>query len=243
MTVKVIVRGKPVDVHIKEGEMFILPGRIPHSPQRFPNTLGLVIERERSEKEWDCLRWYMPSLPDTPTPLYEEFFHCLDLGVQLKPVIQRFYASEQHKTGFPIEGTITSNPPITPNSDIDIPSPFNVKQWIQENAQRIASSKLGFEDLSTEKEFKIVFHAGTNSSPSIFKTGEAEAWIWQWQDSSKILQKKTNLDDENSGEFEEPQKLEAGECTLIPAGTSFKIEQSESSQLFVISMIPEWMNQ
>ena len=32
-------------MHIKEGEVFLLPGRMPHSPQRNEDTVGLVIER------------------------------------------------------------------------------------------------------------------------------------------------------------------------------------------------------
>ncbi len=33
MVLKVIEHGKHKDVRIKEGEMFVLPGFIPHSPQ------------------------------------------------------------------------------------------------------------------------------------------------------------------------------------------------------------------
>lgn len=37
-------------------QMFLLPARIPHSPQRYANTVGLVIERERLKTEIDGLR-------------------------------------------------------------------------------------------------------------------------------------------------------------------------------------------
>ena len=56
--VRVIENGKPKDVHIKEGEMFYLPPNTPHSPQRPANTIGLVIERKRDEKEFDAFQWY-----------------------------------------------------------------------------------------------------------------------------------------------------------------------------------------
>ena len=44
---------------MKEGEVFLLPSRIPHSPNRpEEGSLGLVIERERLEGEMDGMRWY-----------------------------------------------------------------------------------------------------------------------------------------------------------------------------------------
>ena len=43
----IIEDGKPVTIDIREGEMFLLPPRVPHSPQRPENTVGLVIERYR----------------------------------------------------------------------------------------------------------------------------------------------------------------------------------------------------
>ena len=41
--------GKAVQVPIKEGEMFLLPANIPHSPGRSEGSVGLVIERRRKE--------------------------------------------------------------------------------------------------------------------------------------------------------------------------------------------------
>eukprot|EP00493_Phyllostaurus_siculus_P005425 UN05465 len=69
MLLKVMECGKPKDIHIREGETFRLPSCIPHSPQRFENTMGLVIERKRTEDEWDDLRWYCT---DGTTILFSE---------------------------------------------------------------------------------------------------------------------------------------------------------------------------
>ncbi len=45
--------------------MFLLPARIPHSPQRYANTVGLVVERKRLRSETDGLRYHGILLPDT----------------------------------------------------------------------------------------------------------------------------------------------------------------------------------
>nr|MBK9653879.1 3-hydroxyanthranilate 3,4-dioxygenase [Bacteroidota bacterium] len=91
ITVKTIQDGKNVDVHIREGEMFLLPPHIPHSPQRGPNTIGLVIERYRSEKEMDSCQWYCEKCA---TKLYEEFFPLVDIVNQLKTVMEKFYTNK-----------------------------------------------------------------------------------------------------------------------------------------------------
>ncbi|XP_073484557.1 3-hydroxyanthranilate 3,4-dioxygenase isoform X2 [Aquarana catesbeiana] len=58
MCLKIIENGEHRDIHIREGEMFLLPARIPHSPQRFSNTVGLVLERRRLKTETDGLRFF-----------------------------------------------------------------------------------------------------------------------------------------------------------------------------------------
>ena len=62
MCLKILQNGKFKDVHIKQGQVFLLPGRIPHSPQRNVNTVGLVIERERLKTETDGLRYLETSV-------------------------------------------------------------------------------------------------------------------------------------------------------------------------------------
>ncbi len=48
MLLKTIQDGRRVDIPIREGEVFLLPPRMPHSPQRFADTVGLVVERPRT---------------------------------------------------------------------------------------------------------------------------------------------------------------------------------------------------
>ena len=45
-------------VQIKEGEIFVCPGGLPHSPRRFENTWGLVIERKRRDEEKEEFVWF-----------------------------------------------------------------------------------------------------------------------------------------------------------------------------------------
>ena len=58
MVLRTIQDGERVDIPIREGEVFLLPARVPHSPQRFANTVGLVIERKRRPDEQDGFLWY-----------------------------------------------------------------------------------------------------------------------------------------------------------------------------------------
>jgi 3-hydroxyanthranilate 3,4-dioxygenase len=85
IVLRVLEEGKPRDIPIKQGEMFLLPANVPHSPQRPANTVGLVVEQARPADADDHLRWYCPKCG---TLLHDAQFHLVDLGVQLKPLIE-----------------------------------------------------------------------------------------------------------------------------------------------------------
>lgn len=55
--------GRPArDMAIREGDIFLLPPRVRHSPQRpDPDSIGLVIEYARPEGSMDGFEWFCPS--------------------------------------------------------------------------------------------------------------------------------------------------------------------------------------
>ena len=95
ITLRIMEDGAAKDIPIREGEIFLLPARVPHSPQRPANTVGMVIERVRKAGELDHLRWYCESCGEI---LHDASFELEDLGSQLKPIIQTFYAEEALRT-------------------------------------------------------------------------------------------------------------------------------------------------
>ncbi len=59
ITVRVQLDGEAKDITIKEGDIFLLPGNVPHSPIRGANTVGLVIEKVRKGTDLvDGLMWF-----------------------------------------------------------------------------------------------------------------------------------------------------------------------------------------
>ncbi len=95
MTLKIMEEGKPVDIPIRAGEIFLLPPKVPHSPQREANSVGLVIERYRKESEQDGFLWFCESCNHL---LFEKYFGLTDIVKQLPEVMKEFYDSEELRT-------------------------------------------------------------------------------------------------------------------------------------------------
>ena len=74
MTLKIVEQGKPKDVHIKEGQVFLLPARIPHSPQRQANTVSI----RNSLASYTFLLNYILLNYYVDHKLNHQFFHRLD---------------------------------------------------------------------------------------------------------------------------------------------------------------------
>jgi 3-hydroxyanthranilate 3,4-dioxygenase len=87
--VKLYIDNKVETVTLNEGDMFLLPPKVPHCPVRPANTVGLVIERYRKEPEMDACIWYCENCSEK---LYEEQFPLKDIVVELPRVMNRFYS-------------------------------------------------------------------------------------------------------------------------------------------------------
>ncbi len=95
MLLRTVQEGRIVDLPIRQGEMLFLPPGVPHSPQRFAGTVGLVIERERRSGELDGLQWYCERCENL---LYEEHFQLTDIETQFPPVFDRFFSDLAART-------------------------------------------------------------------------------------------------------------------------------------------------
>lgn len=95
IVVRVVEDGKIADIEIKAGDMFLLPPKVPHSPQRTEGSVGLVIEKVRTGGETDGFLWFCENCN---TKLHEEYFELTDIVKQLPPVMERFYADEEKRT-------------------------------------------------------------------------------------------------------------------------------------------------
>ena len=95
MVIRVMENGKPRDIPLKEGEIFLLPANVPHSPQRPAGTIGMVIERRRNPGEMDGFQWYCDKCH---AKLHEEYIPLKSIVEDLPKVFARFWESEEKRT-------------------------------------------------------------------------------------------------------------------------------------------------
>ena len=96
INIKIQENGKPVDISLKAGEMFLLPAGIPHSPVRKAHSIGLVIERIRTGLDMkDGLLWFCESCNNK---LHEVYFPLKNIETDFLPRFKDFYGSESLRT-------------------------------------------------------------------------------------------------------------------------------------------------
>jgi 3-hydroxyanthranilate 3,4-dioxygenase len=226
MCVKILENGQHKDIHVKEGEFFILPGRVPHSPQRTANSVGLVIERRRLPHEIDGVRWFVPNSTQT---LYEKWFHCKDLGTELIPLIKTFFASEEYKTKMPGKNVMDKDAlPFQLNNTIINQN----KHGAYNLAEKLSENKNQNLICLTPRELNLQF------SVDVLKKGEYEfelndnldTWLWSSDGESLIeLNGEQNVQSFTLGKFD---------SLLVPENTfrkiSIKLARENSSLMKIV---------
>lgn len=95
ITVRIQEHNQAVDVKIKAGEMFLLPARIPHSPIRPENSIGMVVELKRKENQKDGLIWHCDNCNHK---LHESYFKLTNIEKDFLPRFKAFYSSKDLRT-------------------------------------------------------------------------------------------------------------------------------------------------
>ena len=93
---KVVDNGRFYDVPIREGEVFLLPPHVRHSPQRpQEGSVGLVVEPARHDGQMDGFEWYCFECDNL---VHRIELKVADLVKDLPPLYEAFFNDEKART-------------------------------------------------------------------------------------------------------------------------------------------------
>ncbi|MFT6718972.1 MAG: 3-hydroxyanthranilate 3,4-dioxygenase [Sphingobacteriales bacterium] len=74
---------------IDAGKVFLLPANVPHRPRRLENSVGLVVELVRNEKQLDGLEWYCEKCNHL---LFSKRFPLTNIELDFKAVFDTYFS-------------------------------------------------------------------------------------------------------------------------------------------------------
>ncbi len=95
MVLRIVEDGRLNDIPINEGDVFLLPPEVPHSPQRPAGSVGIVVERRRRSDEMDGFSWYCENCGHQ---LLLERVPVANIETELPAIFARFYSSLEQRT-------------------------------------------------------------------------------------------------------------------------------------------------
>jgi 3-hydroxyanthranilate 3,4-dioxygenase len=103
--------GKKKTMKLGPGDMYLHPARVPHSPVRHENSIGLVVERKRlASGAVDGLLWFCDACNHK---LHETFFILKDIEEDFLPRFKEYYGSEAMRTCDNCGTTMETDPRFT----------------------------------------------------------------------------------------------------------------------------------
>jgi 3-hydroxyanthranilate 3,4-dioxygenase len=108
ITVYIQENGEKKAMELGPGDMYLHPAKIPHSPSRNADSIGLVIERKRAEKGFhDGLLWFCDTCNHK---LHEVYFELQNIETDFLTHFEDFYSSEEKRTCKKCGTVMESNP-------------------------------------------------------------------------------------------------------------------------------------
>jgi 3-hydroxyanthranilate 3,4-dioxygenase len=94
VNIRIQHNGKPHDITLPEGHIYLLSANVPHAPMRGPNTVGLIIERIRKPGMTDTHRWYCEKCNNV---LFEKTAQIEVLERDMPPVFEAYYSNPDNQ--------------------------------------------------------------------------------------------------------------------------------------------------
>jgi len=240
MTLRVVDRksgGKQRDIPIREGEIFLLPARVEHSPQRFAQTVGCVIERDRADTELDCLRYFTDD--EGTRLLWQQWFYLEDVVKDLPLVIRAFQASEESKTGKPASSQPgTPEGSFQPDSSPALGSPFNLGAFIDDHLSELSSGDAPLRLYSPPTHSTWVSLYGCGVYP--LTAGEsAEMVVMPQRGEAKIHHAVVGSDGVVQEGKEAIYSLEAFHMARVGPGSYFQLVVQSGGVVLTVEMPPK----
>ena len=226
MALPTVQAGVRENVVIREGDVYLLPSRIPHSPQRpVPNSVGLVVERQRYEDEPpDGLRFYV-DFNTCEDVLWERYFQCYDLGRDLAPVVAAYNASAEKVSRVPTAESVVAEPPLVQDTTTRVPPPFNLQSWLDANAAALdAGEALNLFEGHPDGEFRVLVVGGPSEQSRV--SWKHESWLYQLSGQATLEMGGRAL------------TLEEGAAVVVPAQTEYSVRRAPGSRGFVVTNDP-----
>ncbi|RXI98306.1 3-hydroxyanthranilate 3,4-dioxygenase [Anaerobacillus alkaliphilus] len=88
-------KGEREVVTVKEGDMFMLPANVPHSPHRVADTYGIVLERKRATGELEDFVWFCEKCN---AEMHRATVQLTNIETQVKGAIEQFNGSLELRT-------------------------------------------------------------------------------------------------------------------------------------------------
>jgi len=198
-------------VKIEVGQVFCLPSRVPHSPQRkTPGSLGLVIERRREKGEMDGLIYYT-DFEKCDSVQWEKFFPCTDLRKNLPCVIgayNEFLASEDSKNKLEWP---ESNRPMCQDRTCKTPLPFSLEDFLSDNSDKLAIGNVLplFGPDHPANEFQVLVVGGPKEQ--VNQCFPFETWLYQLHGDAYVTVTNGTL------------KLTEGCCCIVEENVAFEV--------------------
>lgn len=94
VNIRIQHEGRPHDIALPEGSIYLLASNVPHSPMRGENTVGLIVERIRKAGMKDTHRWYCESCNAV---LFEKTVQIEILERDMPPIFDAYYGDPDHQ--------------------------------------------------------------------------------------------------------------------------------------------------